>query len=84
MGLTAAGSESAAALPAGTETSAQRCVSGSLSASFEAEPSSCAGLPLITDWSGPASATGRLLSVVTVTVSGALSKVPSLTISWKI
>ncbi len=82
--MTMLGSERVAVLPAGAEISAQRCVNGSLSASVEPEPSSCTNVALATVWSGPAAATGRLLSVVTVTVSGAPSEVPSLTISWKI
>ena len=53
----------------------------SLSASVEPLPSRVTVSPVATFWSTPALATGGVLAVM-ITVSGALSTVPSLTTNW--
>ena len=83
VGSTAVGSDSAAALPAGRVSSVHWYVSTSFSASDEPEPSSCTVSKRNAVWLGPASATGGVLTVVTVTVSGRLASKPSETESVK-
>jgi len=68
-------------LPAGRPINAQRNESASPSASDEAPPSSVTVSFTTTRWSGPALATGLLFCVLIVTVSAALSTVPSFTIN---
>ena len=80
--MTADGSLRAAVLPAGA-LNTQPNVSVSPSTSLEPEPSRVTVAPSVTDWSGPASATGGVLpgAVTMTTSSGALSSLPSLTTS---
>ena len=72
---------SSALLPAGCETNDHEKPSGSPSASLEPEPSSCTSAPSATLWSGPASATGGVFSVLMDTLSGRLASWPSSTTS---
>jgi hypothetical protein len=81
VGCAVVGFDSVAALPAGTTVKAQRKVSGSPSTSLDALPSRVTVVPTKTVCGGPALATGGELVVVMVTVAGALSNVPSLTMS---
>ncbi len=81
VGMTALGLESAALLPAGLVVRDQAYVSGLPSTSEEAEPLRVTVLPTATVWSGPALATGGLLSVVIVIVSAAELTKPSFTMS---
>ena len=83
VGCTAAGSAKLAVLPAGTLVKLHANVSGSPSMSVDPDPSSCTGSPVIVLWFRPAYATGEVLPrlVLTTTTSGALSDVPSLTMS---
>ena len=74
-----------AALPAGLAVSDQLYVSGSPLASELALPSKVTSDPrALPPWSGPALATGATLLLVMITLSGALSTVPSLTMSWAV
>ncbi len=82
VGLTAEGSESDGLPPLGRLATDQKKVRGSESASGEAPPSSCMVVGVAIVWSGPASAVGAELPVVTVTVSARLRSVPSSTMSW--
>ena len=68
-------------LPAGADCRVQTLASASPSASFEPLPLSDTVCPTAVVWSGPAFATGAVLTVVIVTVSAALTE-PSLTVSW--
>ena len=68
-------------LPAGTDTSDQKNISGSPSGSLDPRPLSRTGEPRPTFWSGPASAVGARLASVMTTVSGAPVTTPSLTMS---
>src|SRR5205823_12642732 len=70
VGCTAVGSERVAVLPGGRVVSAHRYVRVSPSTSEEALPSSVTTLPTKPLWSGPAFATGGVLSVEIVTVAG--------------
>src|ERR1041384_6362330 len=75
------GFTSTARLPGGTLINDQWNMSGSPSTSDEPVPLRNATWAATTVWSGPASATGAELSVVMVTVSGALTAFGSETIS---
>src|SRR5262249_17425701 len=81
VGWTVVGAVRVAALPVGTTVKAQRKVSGSPSTSLDALPSSATVGPTKTVCGGPALATGGELVVEMVTVAGALSTVPSLTMN---
>jgi hypothetical protein len=72
---------SVALLPAGRLTKVQLKPSASPLASLEPVPSSVTSSSIVTVWSGPASATGRTLLVVTTTVSGTLATAFAVTIS---
>ena len=72
---------SVAPLPAGRLTKVQLKPSASPLASLEPVPSSDTVSPMVTVWSGPATATGRTLFVVTTTVSGTLATAFAVTMS---
>src|SRR6056297_55358 len=80
-GVTDAGSSSWAALPSGTDINVQANVSSSSSGSLLLLPFSVTVSPTRPVLSLPAFAMGRPLTMLTVTVSGALSASPSFTTS---
>jgi hypothetical protein len=82
VGFTAVALDKVAMLPKGVDVNDQVYVSVSLSASVLPLPSSVTTEPVATFWSIPAFATGAELPVaaVIVTVSAALSTVPSFTV----
>ncbi len=83
MGRTPWASNKIAVLPAGTRVKAQLNCNVSPSISDELLPSSVTSSPVVTTWSSPAFATGRVFAgtMVTRTSSVALSTRPSLTTS---
>src|SRR5258706_7059613 len=81
MGAIEVGLVTPATLPTGRDTIFQANVRVSPSTSVDPAPLRATGWPTSTVWSAPAFATGAEFTVLIVTVAGAPSTTPSLTIS---